>query len=58
MQLAAVLVTVKDKSLRDGACGPILDRHCARRHREGRSGRGDGRQSAEQGDAEMNQGQT
>lgn len=31
-QPAAVLVAVKDKSLRDGgAQPPILDRHCARR---------------------------
>lgn len=39
---AAVLVTVKDKSLRDRACGPALTVTARGSQREGRSGRGDG----------------
>jgi hypothetical protein len=37
--------------------GPRLDRRCARRPVKARSGRGDGRQLAEQGDEEMKQNQ-
>jgi hypothetical protein len=53
-QPAAVLVTVKDKSLRDGVPGgpPSLTVTARVGDRDGRSGRGDGRQSAEPGDGD------
>ena len=51
-QSATVLVTVKDKSLRDGEPDgpPSLTVTARGGDHESRSGRGDGRQSAEQGD--------
>lgn len=53
---AAVLVTVKDKSLRDRAFGPTLTVTARGSQSKGRSGRGDGRQSAELGDGRKEAG--